>query len=203
LNKDGGPRRTGLTRIPNRQFKDYNLYMTVEKEEVMLANMEESALDEEEDEEVSAAVTHYIMVHHEEKESLKKKKKKYKPKTGQYLLEAGIRHFGKEGETAVTKELNQFNAYGVFKPQHSQDLLDNDKKKALLSLIFLWQKKNGAVKARSCANDNPQRKHILKEEAAAPTVALELVFLTSTIDTKENREVVIIDIPSAFLHADN
>ena len=70
-------------------------------------------------------------------------------------------------------------------------------------LIFLRQKKNGAVKARSCANGNPQREHIAKEEAAAPTVTLESVFLISRIDAKENREVVTIDIPGAFLHADN
>ncbi len=119
------------------------------------------------------------------------------------MLEAGIKHFGKEGETAVTKELNQFNTYGVFEPQHARDLSDNDKKKALLSMIFLRQKKNGEVKARSCANGNPQREHIAKKVAAAPTVALELVFLTLTIDAKENREVVTIDIPGAFLHADN
>ncbi len=69
-------------------------------------------------------------------------------------------------------------------------------------MIFLRQKKNGEVKARSCANGNPQREHIAKEEAASPMVALELVFLSSTIDAKENREVVT-DIPGAFLHADN
>ncbi len=155
LDKDGGPRRSGRTRVPNRQFKDYDLYMTVEEEEAMLANMEESALDEEEDEEVLAAVAHYIMVHYEEKESLKKKKRKYKPKAGQYWLEAGIKRFDKEGETVVTKELNQVNTYGVFEPQHAQDLSDDDKKKALLLLIFLRQKKNGAVKAKSCANGNP------------------------------------------------
>ncbi len=57
-------------------------------------------------------------------------------------------------------------------------------------MIFLRQKKNGEVKARSCANGNPQREHIAKEEAAAPTVALESVFLILTIDAKENREVV-------------
>ncbi len=91
----------------------------------------------------------------------------------------------------------------MFEPQHAQDLSDDDKKKALSSLIFLRQKKNGAVKARSCANGNPQREHITKEESAAPMVALDSVFLTSTIDAKENREVVTIDIPGAFLHADN
>ncbi len=91
MEEDGGPRRLGRTRIPNRQFEDCELYVTVEEEEVMLANKEESTLDEEEDEEVLAAVVHYIMVHYEEKESLKKKKKKYKPKAGQYPLEAGIK----------------------------------------------------------------------------------------------------------------
>ncbi len=30
-----------------------------------------------------------------------------------------------------------------------------------------------------------------------------LVFMTSTIDARENREVVTIDIPGAFLHATN
>ena len=30
-----------------------------------------------------------------------------------------------------------------------------------------------------------------------------MVFLTLTIDAKENREVVTINIPGAFLHADN
>ncbi len=42
-----------------------------------------------------------------------------------------------------------------------------------------------------------------KEEAAAPTVALESVFITSTIDAKEGRKVVTIDIPGAFLHVNN
>ncbi len=30
-----------------------------------------------------------------------------------------------------------------------------------------------------------------------------LVFVTTTIDARENREVVIIDIPGAFLHTTN
>jgi hypothetical protein len=34
-------------------------------------------------------------------------------------------------------------------------------------------------------------------------VALESLFITSTIDIKERRKVVTIDIPGAFLHANN
>jgi hypothetical protein len=44
---------------------------------------------------------------------------------------------------------------------------------------------------------------VAKEEATSPTVALESVFVMSTIDTRENRGVVMINIPGAFLHAMN
>ncbi len=45
--------------------------------------------------------------------------------------------------------------------------------------------------------------HVAKEEAASPTVALESIFVMSTIDARENREVVTTDIPGAFLHTKN
>jgi hypothetical protein len=70
-------------------------------------------------------------------------------------------------------------------------------------LVFLKKKRNGDIKARSCANGSKQREHITKEEAAAPTVALESVFITAAIDAKEHWKVVTIDIPGAFLHANN
>ncbi len=82
-------------------------------------------------------------------------------------------------------------------------LSQEEKSKALTSLIFLKEKQDGNVKARLCANGSVQREHVAKEEAAAPTVALESVFVTATIDAKEKREVVTIDIPGAFLHANN
>ena len=145
----------------------------------MLVTVDENPADDEEDEEVLAAVAHFIMVHYEEKEGIKKKKKKnYKPKAGQYQLEAGIERFGERGETAVTKELDQFNKYKVFEPKHANDLSEEDRKKALSLLIFLKEKKSGAIKARSCANGSVQREHVAKEEAAAPTVGLYSVFIT-------------------------
>jgi hypothetical protein len=73
----------------------------------------------------------------------------------------------------------------------------------LSSLVFLNEKKSRVIKAHSCANRNPQREHIVKEEAAASTGELESVFITSTIDAKESRKVVTVDLPGAFLHADN
>ncbi len=83
------------------------------------------------------------------------------------------------------------------------ELTEDDKKKALTSLIFLKEKRNRDIKARSCANESKQREHIAKEEAAVLTVALESIFITAAIDAKEHRKVVAIDIPGAFLHANN
>jgi len=91
----------------------------------------------------------------------------------------------------------------MYSPLYADKLSDKDKSKALSLLIFLKEKRDGTVKARSCANGSVQREHVAKEEAAAPTVALESVFVTTTIDAKEKQEVVTIDIPGAFLHADN
>ncbi len=151
------------------------------------------------------AVVHYIMVHYEEKEKLKKRRKKYRPKNGQYSLDAGLCHFGDRAETAVTKELRQFNMYDVFEPIAADSLSNEEKKNALSSLIFLKEKQNGTIKLRSCANRSVQQSHVAKEEAASPTVALESIsiFVMSTIEARENREVGMINIPGAFLHAPN
>ena len=212
-NEEEGPvsdatRKSSRERVPNRKFKDYELYVTVaEEDEFLLAtNGEVEEKDMESvmiSDEGMSAVGHYIMVHYAEKELIKKRKKKYKPKDGQYTLDAGIKKFGDQGKSAVTKELRQFNTYNVFEPLEANSLSDEEKKRALSSLIFLKEKRNGTVKARSCANGSVQREHVAKEEAASPTVALESVFVTAAIDAKENREVVTIDIPGAFLHAAN
>ncbi len=45
--------------------------------------------------------------------------------------------------------------------------------------------------------------HVAKDEVALPTVVLESVFVTLAIDACEKRELVTIDIPRAFLHAEN
>ena len=82
--------------------------------------VEEQEDRKEDDPEEMANVAHYVMMHYAEKESIQEKqKKKYKPKAGQYSLEARLKHFGERGETAVTKELKQFNVYDVFEPLYA------------------------------------------------------------------------------------
>ena len=156
----------------------------------MTVEDEDTQQDVEEDPERLASVAHYIMMHYAEKESVKnKRKKKYKPKAGQYSLEAGLKHFGERGETAASKELKQFNVYDVFKLLYANKLSQEEKSKALTSLIFLKEKQDGNVKARSCANGSVQREHVAKEEAAAPTVALESVFTTAILMQRRSKKL--------------
>ena len=64
-------------------------------------------------------------------------------------------------------------------------------------------KRSGEIKTRACANGSTQRTHIVKEEATAPTVTSEAIFLQGTIFAHENRDIDTGNIPGAFLQADN
>ena len=125
------------------------------------------------------------------------------PTKKQYGLKAGLRLFGSRGDTAVTKELSQLHTMNCFRPCDPHTLTRDARRNALTSLMFLTEKRTGEVKARACANGSVERTHITKEEAAAPTVTSEAIFIQSTIYANERRDVATCDIPGAFLHADN
>jgi hypothetical protein len=69
--------------------------------------------------------------------------------------------------------------------------------------MFLTEKRSGEIKARGCANGSTQRSHIAKDEATAPTVTSEAIFIQSTIFAHEGRDIATCDIPGAFLQVDN
>ncbi len=120
----------------------------------------------------------------------------------QYSLKAGLKKFGEQGEAAVTRELGQFHDMNVFLPMDPNRLTKKEKAEALASLIFLKEKKDGTVKARACADGRKQRETTAEEEAASPTVSIDSVFMTCALEASEGRDVAVIDLPGAFLHAD-
>jgi hypothetical protein len=101
------------------------------------------------------------------------------------------------------KELCQFHVLCCFTPKDLKTLSRDDRRKALTSLMFLTEKRSGKIKAPGCADGSKQREHIAKEEAMAPTVSMEAIFIQSTISAHEQRNVATCDIPSAFLQANN
>jgi hypothetical protein len=68
--------------------------------------------------------------------------------------------------------------------------------------MFMSKKRCGRIKARGCADGRKQRETTSKEEASSPTVAIESVMLSITIDTMEECDVATVDILGAFIQAD-
>jgi hypothetical protein len=64
-----------------------------------------------------------------------------------YGLNKGLKHFGKKGYDAAISEVEQLHDRNAFKPVHIGDMTKSEREKALESLIFLAEKKDGRVKA--------------------------------------------------------
>jgi hypothetical protein len=120
----------------------------------------------------------------------------------QYTLKRGLKEYGSDGLVALGKEMAQLHTRKVAKPVDSNSLSREQKRATLRYLMFLTKKRCGRIKARGCADGRKQRETTTKEEASAPTVAIESVMLSATIDAMEERDVATVDIPGAFMQAD-
>jgi hypothetical protein len=120
----------------------------------------------------------------------------------QYTLKRGLKEFGNDGVVALGKEMEQLHTRKVAKPVDGTHLTRDEKRASLRYLVFLTKKRCGRIKARGCADGRKQRETTSKEEASAPTVAIESVMLSATIDALEGRDVATVDIPGAFMQAD-
>ena len=126
-------------------------------------------------------------------------KKKFYQMVQTYGLKAGLKKFGPRGKQAAYKELKQLHQRIVFKPVKVEDLTPQEKAKAMESLMFLVEKRDKRVKARYVADGSSQRPYTPKEEAASPTAYTDSIFVTATIDAKQNRDVMTLDVPNAFV----
>ena len=75
--------------------------------------------------------------------------------------------------------------------------------KALSSLIFLKEGRSGKIKERVCINGALQRAYNPKDDATAPTMANEWLFITSAIAAPKKRYVRCIGVPGAFLDTES
>ena len=122
--------------------------------------------------------------------------------TPQMSLKAGLRTFGDDGLKAVEKEMRQLHDRSVMRPVHKGCLTVEQRREALAYLMFLKRKRCGKIKGRGCADGCKQRAYITKEDSTAPTVSTEAVFLTAVIDAMEGWNVVVLNVPGAFMQAD-
>lgn len=114
----------------------------------------------------------------------------------------GLKLFGKSGDLAVRKELQQLHDRGVLSPRSGLSLTSSERCEALKYLMFLKKKRDGTIKGRGCADGRKQRKYVTKEEASSPTIRTEAVFIIIVIAAKEKRDVASMDLPGAFMQTD-
>ncbi|KAL7570585.1 hypothetical protein ACA910_017636 [Epithemia clementina (nom. ined.)] len=116
-----------------------------------------------------------------------------------YGLEKGLKKFGDKGYKAAFGEMKQLHDRVCFVPVNVADLTPSEKARAMESLLFQTEKRDGSIKGRTCANGSVQRQWMDREETASPTAATEAILLTVIIDAHESRDVMIADIPNAFI----
>ena len=87
-------------------------------------------------------------------------------------------------------------------PVDPKKLTREDIIKALSSLMFPVGKLDGTIKARTCAGGIKQRSYdsYNKHDYPYPTCENNSVMITSLLESKEFRNVAIIDILGAYLH---
>jgi hypothetical protein len=64
------------------------------------------------------------------------------------------------------------------------------------------RKTDETIKAQVCANGSTQQAYTAREEASSRTAASEAILITGVIDAKQNRDVMTLDIPNAFVQTE-
>ena len=100
-----------------------------------------------------------------------------------FSVRYGLKLFGVRGEKAVSKDLDQLHNMHTCDPVDPKKLTKKQSMDTLSSLMFLIEKRNGAVKARACDDGSKQRKkeNYRKEDSKSPTCSNEGVMITSAI----------------------
>ena len=97
--------------------------------------------------------------------------------------------------------MEQMHFRNSFKPVLPTNLSKEEKQKVIESLMFKKEKRDGTMKARTCADGWKQCEDpdYNKGDNASPTVSTEAVMLTAVTEAKEGRDVATVDLPNFFI----
>ena len=111
----------------------------------MLATVEENPAEYEEDEEVLPLwriLSWFIMKKRKESRRRRRRRRNISPsQSSTSWRRVWIKRFGEQGETVVTKELDQFNKYIVFESKHANDLSEEEEKNAIIADFFFKRRR--------------------------------------------------------------
>jgi len=120
----------------------------------------------------------------------------------QYLLHKALAKYGDKGKKAAEEELRQLHGRKCFVPVRVSEMTSTERKKAMQSLMYVTEKRDGRMKGRMVYDGSKTRSWIDADDAASPTVSQESIFLTATIDAYEDRDIMTADVPNAFIQAE-
>ena len=85
---------------------------------------------------------------------------------------------------------------GCFQPIDVSTKTDKEKKKTQRGMMLLTEKNNPdkTVKGRLVYDGSRTRDWISREDATSPTVTMESIALTTVINAKENRDVMMLSL---------
>ena len=117
----------------------------------------------------------------------------------QYYITKGLKVFGDKGHEAAMKELDQLVKRNCWSPIDVAAMTPQEKKRAVDAMMLLAQKNDGTIKGRCVFKGNETRDWLSREDTASPTASHEGICATCVIDAKEERDVMSVDIPNAFI----
>ena len=118
----------------------------------------------------------------------------------QLYLKAGHKTWGDSAYADAHSEMKQLHWRNTFKSKHLRELSHSQRQMVLESHMFLKEKRDEKMKARTVAGGNKQRGYISKDDVdSTTTVDIQSVLLTCIIDAQERRGVAVIDVPNAFI----
>lgn len=101
----------------------------------------------------------------------------------------------------MLKEYVQLNNLEVTCFLRYDDLIEEQKCRALRAINLIKEKRNGALKGRTVADGRGQRGYVHKEEATSPSLGLDSFILSLLIDASEGRDVGLLDVSGAYLRS--
>ena len=117
----------------------------------------------------------------------------------QYYLNKGLKIFKERGKDAAMKELDQLIKRSCWTPRRISELKESEKRKAVDAMMLLAEKHTGEVKGRYVFRGNETRDWLSREDTASPTASHEAICCTAVVDAYENRKIMSMDIPNAFI----
>ena len=112
---------------------------------------------------------------------------------------AGMQKHNRVEIKALMKESMQSNGTRTFKLLCMYCLTKKQMKEVINLLFLIKEKRDRAIKERSCTNSSKKYRHKTKVESALPTTSTNLVMLLIIVNVHENRDAVVVDVKGSYL----